>query len=448
VPAVANAFSLPNLDDERQRFAVSSSFAATSRRRPVARRLPPLHRPPWVAATTGRPRRSPTGRLSGRRSGFRRRSRPATTRSPPPRPTYGDQFNNRAVGGVKPEGEVRIRRTPVKGRFADGTPYTLQAPHYELTRLAYGPMKKGTLLSPRVAPQLPGVGLLDAIAEADILANERAQAEAGGPIRGRANHVRDAWSGQTRIGRFGWKANVPTLVHQTAGAFLGDMGITSRPFPHEACTARQADCLASPSGAKSDAPEIDDTTLAHVVFYESTLAPAARRSPRDAEVLQGQKLFQAAQCATCHRPSYVTGSAPFPALSTPKVAGDWPYTDLLVHDMGGGPPPPDGQITAANGRRRRWGRGLMRCQQPPALHDGRRWRARSGAVARRRGRGATAKMSAAEQAALVRFVGLGEARPSRAPRRRSGSGADRAGCSAERRCRWPMRRPTLSSMAC
>lgn len=432
VPAVGkNAFSFPfaNLDDEeRQRFAVGNSFfrrnwveapsstAARDGLGPhfIARSCGGCHvqdgrgAPPDFERGLSEPPIGLLIRLSVAQPG----DDPLATA---PEPTYGDQFNNRAVGGVKPEGEVRIRRTPVKGRFADGTPYTLQAPHYRLTRLAYGPMQKGTLLSPRVAPQLPGVGLLDAIAEADILANERAQADAGGPIRGRANQVRDAWSGETRVGRFGWKANVPTLVHQTAGAFLGDMGITSRPFPHEACTPRQADCLASPSGAKGDAPEIDGTTLAHVVFYESTLAPAARRSPRDAEVLQGQRLFQAAQCVACHRPSYVTGGAPFPALSTPKVAGVtiWPYTDLLLHDMGESLADhrPDGQ---ANGRQWKtpplWGVGLIRGVNghQRLLHDGRAdgvleavlWHGGEAEGARQQ----VLKMSASQRAALVTFV--------------------------------------------
>jgi len=432
VPAAGkNAFSFPfaNLDDdERQRFAVGNSFfrrnwveapsstAARDGLGPhfIARSCGGCHDQDGRGAPPDFKRglnEQPIGLLI-------RLSVPVPGDDPlatAPEPTYGDQFNNRAVGGVKPEGEVRIRLAPVKGRFADGTPYTLQAPRYELTRLAYGPMRKGTLLSPRVAPQLPGVGLIDAIAESDILANERAQAEGGGAIRGRANHVHDAWSGEVRVGRFGWKANVPTLVHQTAGAFLGDMGITSRPFTHEACTPRQKDCLTAPRGAKGEANEIDDSTLAHVVFYESTLAPAARRDARDAEVLRGQKLFQAAQCAVCHRPSYVAAGAPFPALSTPKVAGVtiWPYTDLLVHDMGAGLADhrPDGQ---ANGRQWKtpplWGVGLIRevNGHQRLLHDGRAdgvleavlWHGGEAEGAKQQ----VLKMSAAERAALVKFV--------------------------------------------
>lgn len=444
VPAIGkNAFSFPfaNLDDEeRQRFAIGNSFfrrnwveapsstAARDGLGPhfIARSCGGCHDQDGRGAPPDFKRglnEQPIGLLI-------RLSVPMKGEDPlatAPEPTYGDQFNNRAVTGVKPEGEVRISLKPVTGRFADGTRYTLQAPTYGFTKLAYGPMQKGTMLSPRVAPQLPGVGLIDAIAEGDILANETSQREMDGPIKGRVNRVRDAWSGETRVGRFGWKANVPTLVHQTAGAFLGDIGITSRLFPKEACTSAQADCLASPhGGARADAaaegvqrgvpgPEIDDTTLGHVVFYQSTLAPAARREAREPQVLQGQKLFQAAQCAVCHRPSYVTQGAPFPALSSPKVAQQtiWPYTDLLLHDMGEGLADhrPDGQ---ANGRQWKtpplWGTGLIRDVNghQRLLHDGRAngvleavlWHGGEAEASKQQ----VLKMSAAERAALVKFV--------------------------------------------
>jgi CxxC motif-containing protein (DUF1111 family) len=433
VPAEGrNAFSFPfaNLDDdERQRFAVGNSFF---RRNWVEAPASATARdglgPHFIARSCGGchdqdGRGAPPDFKKGLHDQpiglLVRLSVPAKGSKDPlaiaPEPTYGEQFNNRAVGGVRPEGEVRIRLTPIKGRFADGAPYTLQAPHYSFAKLGYGPMRKDVQTSPRVAPQLQGVGLIDAIAEADILANARAQAEAGGAIRGQVNRVLDVWSGEQRIGRFGWKANVPTLVHQTAGAFLGDMGITSRPFPDEACTPAQRDCRASPRGAKGEAHEIDDTTLGHVVFYESTLAPAARRHASEPEVLRGGQLFQAAQCAVCHRPSYVTAGAPFPALSTPKVAGVkiWPYTDLLLHDMGEALADhrPDGQ---ANGRQWKtpplWGVGLIRDVNghQRLLHDGRAdgvleavlWHGGEAEAAKQQ----VLKMSAAERAALVKFV--------------------------------------------
>ena len=332
-----------------------------------------------------------------------------------PEPVYGDQFNNAAVQGVRPEGEVVIRHRARPGRFDDGTRYTLQEPLYGFRALAYGPMRPDVLVSPRIAPQLIGVGLLEAIPEAEILRNASEQAAAGGPVRGVPNRVWDVRAQRELLGRFGWKANVATIAHQTAGAFHGDIGITSRWFPDETCTPTQADCRAAPRGAKGEAPEIDDKTLDDVVFYQAALAPPARRAPRDAQVLQGQALFAQAQCAQCHRPSYVTGAPPFPALSSPALVGQriWPYTDLLLHDMGEGLADhrPD---FAATGRQWKtpplWGIGLLQDVNGHTrlLHDGRArgvleavlWHGGEAEASRRQ----VLKMSRAEREALVKFV--------------------------------------------
>ncbi|MCU0883221.1 MAG: c-type cytochrome, partial [Hyphomonadaceae bacterium] len=310
-----------------------------------------------------------------------------------PEPTYGDQFNNAAVQGVNPEGHVEIRSKPIHGRFADGTRYTLHKPEYRLTQLGYGPMAKDVMLSPRIAPQVIGLGLIEAIPEADILANAREQAAQPGPIKGQPNRVWDAFARKEVIGRFGWKANTGTVAHQSAGAFNGDMGITSSVFWQEACTPAQPDCLAAPHGggrrtgrdgllpaakASADVPEIDDETLGHVIFYTATLAPPARRKPDDPQVLRGQALFHQAQCATCHRPSYTTGEPPFPHLTSRQISGQriWPYSDFLLHDMG--PELADGRPDfQANGRQWKtpplWGIGMFRDVNghQRLLHDGR-----------------------------------------------------------------------------
>jgi CxxC motif-containing protein (DUF1111 family) len=334
---------------------------------------------------------------------------------PRPEPSYGDQFANFAVQGVRPEGQITIRYTPVPGRFADGSAYTLQQPVYGFRDLQYGPMAADVMLSPRLAPQVIGMGLLEAIADADIRANARAQAAAGGPIRGQVNEVWDAPSQQLRLGRFGWKAKAATVAHQTAAAFQGDMGITSRWFPDETCTPRQADCQAAPRGAKGQAPEVDDKTLDAVIFYTATLAPPARRGAGETQVLQGQRLFAQAQCAVCHRPSYRTAEGPFPRLTSPALAGQTihPYTDLLLHDMGEGLA--DGRPDfLANGRQWRtpplWGIGLLRDVNghQRLLHDGRAngvleavlWHGGEAQASR----DAVLRFTAAERAALVRFV--------------------------------------------
>lgn len=338
---------------------------------------------------------------------------------PVPEPVYGDQFTNSAVTGVRPEGRVTLRWQPVRGRFADGVAYTLLRPLYGFSQLAYGPMEKNTRISPRIAPQLIGVGLIEAIADGDIEANAAAQGRRNDGIRGKMNRVWDAPSQQTRPGRFGWKANVATLAHQTASAFVGDMGITSRLFPNEACTAAPADCLNAPRGGKLGAggrsPEIDDETLGHVVFYQAVLAPPVRRDASAPQVLQGQKLFQQAQCAVCHRPRYTTAQAPFARLSSTALNGQtiYPFTDLLLHDMGEALA--DGRPDyLASGRQWKtpplWGIGLLPGvnDHQRLLHDGRArgvleavlWHGGEAQASRDQ----VLKMSRNERAALVRFV--------------------------------------------
>lgn len=293
-------------------------------------------------------------------------------------PSYGDQLNNAAVDGVKPEGMVRIKTTEVHGKYPDGTAYVLQKPTYSITDLGYGPMHPQTMLSPRIAPHLIGVGLLEAIDEQDILTNAKKQAARPDAIKGVPNYVWDVYSQEERLGRFGWKGNVATLAHQTAGAFLGDIGITSTLFPKENCTAVQKDCLNAPNGSENGEPELSDKLFNEVVFYQAVLAPPSRRNVDDVQVLKGQKLFEQAQCAACHTPSYTTGKVPFPELSSKALEGQliWPYTDMLLHDMGEelADNRPDFK---ANGRQWKtpplWGIGLIPDvnNHMRLLHDGR-----------------------------------------------------------------------------
>lgn len=332
-------------------------------------------------------------------------------------PVYGDQFNTMGIHGVQGEGEVHLSYERIEGQYADGTPYTLEKPRYHLRNLAYGPMAPDVMVSPRIAPQVIGLGLLEAIPEAEILANAQAQAASTGPIKGQPNYVWDAYAERMVLGRFGWKANVGSLAHQTAGAFLGDIGITSSRFPQQTCTPAQKDCLAAPNGnAKGQqGVEIEDYALDDVIFYQSTLAPAARRNAQDEGVLRGEALFHAAQCAQCHRPSYRTGTALFPRLSSPALSGQdiTPYTDLLLHDMGEALA--DGRPDfAANGRQWRtpplWGIGLLPAvnDHQRLLHDGRArgvaeailWHGGEAEAAREQFR----HLPAPDRAALVQFV--------------------------------------------
>jgi CxxC motif-containing protein (DUF1111 family) len=255
---------------------------------------------------------------------------------PNPEPTYGDQLNNSAVQRVRPEGKVVVTYRTVRGHFADGDAYSLRSPSYRLTDLGYGPLDAQVMIGPRIAPQLIGVGLIEAIPESDIIENAEAQAKRTDAIKGVPNRVWDAFAEKEVIGRFDWKANGGSIAHQTAAAFQGDMGITSSRFPNETCTPRQTDCLAAPRGNQGGKPEIDDATLSNVIFFQAVLAPPARRDMDNPQVQRGSELFVQAQCAVCHRPSYVTGEPASSVFSSPALAKQkiFPYTDLLLHDMG------------------------------------------------------------------------------------------------------------------
>ena len=286
-------------------------------------------------------------------------------------PSYGGQFNNQAVAGVKPEGKVEIAYTEIPGRFADGTPYSLRQPSYRFTDLGYGPMHAKTMVSPRIAQQIIGLGLLEAIPEKAILAFADPDDRDGDGISGRPNRVWNAIAQTQALGRFGWKANTPTVAHQTAGAANGDMGVTSRHFPQVECMPAQKDCAKAPHGGK---PEINDKNLASLIFYTSTTAVPARRDVDDPQVLRGKQLFHQSQCIACHVPKHVTGTLKgFPELSKQTIR---PYTDMLLHDMGEGLADHRPDFLASGSEWRTpplWGIGLIETVNGHTtyLHDGR-----------------------------------------------------------------------------
>jgi CxxC motif-containing protein (DUF1111 family) len=411
----AFAMSAANLDEAgRERFAVGNSFfrrnwvvapASTKARDGLG--------PHFIARSCGGCHvNDGRGTPSGSGALLLRLSVPGTDvhGGPAAEPTYGHQFTTAAIPGVRPEGTVTLRERRVPVRLADGSRVELRQPRFGLRELGYGPMAAGTLTSPRMAPQLIGVGLIEAISEADIEANVTAQRQGGGSARGMANLVWDEPAQKLLVGRFGWKANVASLAHQTASAFLGDMGVTSSLFTKQDCSPRQHDCQRAAQGGSGGHPEIDDATFAAVVFYQAALAPPARRQAQAADVKQGELLFERAGCAVCHRPTYVTGASRHAHLVGQVIH---PYTDLLLHDMGHGLA--DGRPDfLANGRQWKtpplWGVGLLQAVNghQRLLHDGRArgvaeavlWHGGEGRAARDR----FAAMTRAQRAALVRFV--------------------------------------------
>jgi CxxC motif-containing protein (DUF1111 family) len=283
---------------------------------------------------------------------------------------YGGQLQDRAIAGVPAEGVLMIEHATSDGEFADGERYSLRAPSYRIEQPAFGALPDGLLMSPRVAPAMIGLGLLEAIPESRLRELADANDEDGDGISGRINHVWDVAAGAEAVGRFGWKAEQPSVLQQSAGAFNGDMGITSRLFPQQNCTASQPECDAALAGGE---PEISDELLEKLVLYSSALAVPGRRAPDHADVLRGKALFAELGCDGCHVPSHQTGDAALPELSHQRI---WPYTDLLLHDLGDALS--DERPTFdANGNEWRtaplWGIGLIRAVNghDRLLHDGR-----------------------------------------------------------------------------
>jgi CxxC motif-containing protein (DUF1111 family) len=293
------------------------------------------------------------------------------TGAPRPDPRYGDQLQGDAVTGFAREADVFVRYREQPGRFADGAAYSLRVPRLEITALGFGPLSDGVLTSLRSAPALVGMGLLEAVPEAELLLRVDADDRDRDGISGRANQVVSASTGARTLGRFGWKAEQPSVLDQTAAAFVGDMGITSRLFAEENQTSEQEACAGAASGG---APELEDDVLDSVVNYVRTLAVPARRDRDDAEVLRGEHLFAIARCTACHTPKLTTANDAVPR----ELAGRTihPYTDLLLHDMGPllADRRPSWQATGSEWRTAPlWGIGLVERVSGGSgfLHDGR-----------------------------------------------------------------------------
>lgn len=290
--------------------------------------------------------------------------------SPAGEPTYGGQIQGQGILGVAPEGIERVTWTEEKGTFGDGKAYSLRRPSIAIDDLGYGPFAEGTMFSARVAPHTVGLGLLEAVDEEDLVALEDPEDADGDGVSGRANFPWDVAAGTPRIGRFGWKSNQPSLRQQSAGAFNGDMGITSALFPEEGCTGAESECQSASTGPT---PQLAPALLDDVVFYMSTLAVPAQRDYDDPEVVRGGLLFEQMGCASCHVPSLTTGHHDIAALSGQTI---FPYSDLLLHDMGEdlADGRPDFDASGAEWRTPPlWGLGLVPAvnDHDLLLHDGR-----------------------------------------------------------------------------
>ncbi|MDX2257808.1 MAG: di-heme oxidoredictase family protein [Hyphomicrobiaceae bacterium] len=332
-----------------------------------------------------------------------------------PEPTYGGQLQTFAIQGFAAEGRVAITYVEEPFTFPDGTVVHLRRPHLSIADPAYGSLHPGAMLSARIAPPMIGLGLIEAIPEADIRARADPDDRDGDGISGRVAEVWDHGAKRLALGRFGWKAGQPTLRQQSADAFLNDMGLSTSLFPVAwgDCTTAQPACLAAPDGNSPGPgdPEVGDQLLDLVTFYAQNLAVPLRRGAETPEVVRGRDVFAATGCAACHVPGHVTGTVEGqPHLSGQRI---WPYTDLLLHDMGDdlADGRPEG---SASGREWRtpplWGIGLTETVNGHTyfLHDGRArsveeailWHGGEAEAARDR----YARLPRADRAALLAFV--------------------------------------------
>ena len=302
---------------------------------------------------------------------------PDTQRSAP-HPVYGGQMQDEGVLGHVAEYDFEVSYEDIEVPLSDGEAASLRAPSYTAGNLGYGPLSDDTMLSPRVTQQMIGLGLLEAIPVADILAQEDPDDANGDGISGRAQFVWSDETDQIMLGRFGHKAGKPTVREQSAAAFAGDIDISTPIFPAPSgdCTSAQTDCIAAPNGTSGtdEGFEIDTEGLDLVTFYARNLAVPARRNVDDPQVLRGKEVFYQSGCTSCHTPKYVTERL----VDQPEQSFQliWPHTDLLLHDMGEGLADhrPEGR---ANGYEWRtpplWGIGMTETVSGHTyfLHDGR-----------------------------------------------------------------------------
>ncbi|RWN35494.1 MAG: thiol oxidoreductase [Mesorhizobium sp.] len=295
-----------------------------------------------------------------------------------PDPVYGRQLQELAVPGLPGEGRMHVDYQERKVELTDRTVISLRKPSYSVDGLGYGPLDPRTTLSPRLTPPMIGLGLIEQIAPADILAHADPDDRDRDGISGRPNIVRDSLNGKLTLGRFGWKAQTASIRQQAADAFAGDIGISTPEEPKHwgDCTAAEAKCLDMPNGVQQRLGPVEapPPVMNLVTFYSQNLAVPSRRDLDRSDVLAGKKTFYEIGCIACHTPKFVT------RRDTPNKAQAfqliWPYSDFLLHDMG--PDLADGQAVGdATGNEWRtpplWGIGLTGTVNGNSffLHDGR-----------------------------------------------------------------------------
>ena len=286
---------------------------------------------------------------------------PAATADAEPQgdPVYGHVFNTSAVPGVEAEGVVSIHYREDEGHYyPDGFKWHMRVPHYRLSGLSHGPLARTTVIKPRLAPSLLGVGWLEAVPEAAV---------AGPRAPGTGMPAWDMYQGRRTLGRFGWQGGSVSIRDQTAKALAREMGLTSSDRPHDDCTPTEVDCLRAPDGGS---PEVTDEMLVALVSFVRTLAVPDSRA-RSVAGSAGAQIFARIGCADCHRPELpVEGEAE--GKRTRAVIT--PYTDLRLHDLGAEMADQDvGGVRVPSKWRSAplWGLGYRINRGATLLHDGR-----------------------------------------------------------------------------
>jgi len=402
-----------------------------------------------------------------------------------PDPIYGDQIqtfalqeeNNEngaliqskhdgSLNGDKLFGEAYafIEYETITGQYSDGTTYELRKPTYKVKNLSYGDFNDTVAFSARVSPAVFGSGLLEGIPSEHLLALADPDDSNNDGISGRAHMVTNVMTNEKEVGRFAYKAQNPHVLQQASGAYRGDMGVTNSLFIGEPCTDKQIACVtaAERENNQGDTPDIGNRQLAFVEFYNKVLGVPSRRGfdstnkTWDDKIVAGRKQFFDTGCADCHTPRHVTGDvvdsrlggiALTELLPEPNKVDYlsqqtfYPYTDLLLHDMGGSckvtreledgasctggemcyyvqrcdglaDDMPMGEASGSEWKTPAlWGTGLVQTVNEKAtfLHDGRA-RNHSEAILWHGGEGEAAKdkfiaLSAAEREQLLAFLG-------------------------------------------
>ncbi|MEM9147266.1 MAG: di-heme oxidoredictase family protein [Pseudomonadota bacterium] len=293
---------------------------------------------------------------------------------PKPHPVYGGQFGDVGIPGVPAEGQVEVSYSEIEGKYGDGTPYTLFKPEVQLLDLAYGPLGPGTMLSARAPLSMFGLGLVEALDDETLLAMADPEDADGDGISGRPNMVWNHEAKEVAIGRFGWKAEQPTIRTQSADAAHNDMGVSSPIFPSQTCMNAQNACRTAMHGDNIDTQEFSDKQLEEMRAYLAFLAVPGRGHLNHPAVMRGEELFASIGCASCHVTEMVTGGDHKWRRLRHKTIR--PYTDFLLHDMGPGLADNRPSFTADGQEWRTaplWGIGLLETVNGHTrlLHDGR-----------------------------------------------------------------------------